>query len=174
MGEVMLHLVQSLITSAHDEGILMIPPPILSRVYQTISRGFVNLLNAKKITDTRFPFPYVQTISLLLLIHTMLTPLIMCSQIKGKIMAVVTTFVPIIGMFTLNFIAVELENPFGTDANDLPMEHFQDEMNLCLLMLLHHNTDMISWVSPTCILDFDDLLELMTEERETECFGRPS
>ena len=30
---------------ALDDGVLKIPPPILSRVYQTISRGFVNLLN---------------------------------------------------------------------------------------------------------------------------------
>ena len=30
-----------------------VQPPILSRVYQTLSRGFVNLLNAKKIADTR-------------------------------------------------------------------------------------------------------------------------
>ena len=45
------------------DGVLAIPPPILSRVYQTLSRGFVNLLNAKKIADTRFPFPYAQTIA---------------------------------------------------------------------------------------------------------------
>ena len=25
----------------------------------------------------------------------------------------------------LNFIGVELENPFGRDDNDLPLEHFQ-------------------------------------------------
>lgn len=65
--EVMLHLVQSLITKAHDDDVLKIPAPILSRVYQTISRGFVNLLNAKKITDTKFPFPYAQLIASLLL-----------------------------------------------------------------------------------------------------------
>eukprot|EP00435_Cladocopium_sp_Y103_P030392 s820_g7.t1 len=42
--EVCLHLLQTLITKALDDGVLKIPPPILSRVYQTISRGFVNLL----------------------------------------------------------------------------------------------------------------------------------
>ena len=26
---------------------------------------------------------------------------------------------------------MELENPFGLDANDLPLEHFQQEMNDC-------------------------------------------
>merc|ERR1719395_501808 len=73
--EVILHLTQTIITKALDDGILKIPPPILSRVYQTLSRGFVNLLNAKKIADTRFPFPYAQLITILLLIQTILTPL---------------------------------------------------------------------------------------------------
>lgn len=159
--EVMLHLVQSLITNAHDSGIMNIPPPILSRVYQTISRGFVNLLNAKKITDTRFPFPYVQLIATLLLTQTILTPLMMCSIIRSKILATAMTMIIITGMFSLNFISVELENPFGTDDNDLPMEHFQDEMNLCLLMLLHEHTDMIPSISHECITDFPSLISSM-------------
>merc|ERR1719478_777349 len=73
--EVLLHLIQSLITKALDDGVLKIPPPILSRVYQTLSRGFVNLLNAKKIADTRFPFPYAQLIAILLFLHVLLTPM---------------------------------------------------------------------------------------------------
>merc|ERR1712093_495925 len=84
--EVMLHLVQSLITTAHDDGILKIPPPILSRVYQTISRGFVNLLNAKKIQDTKFPFPYVQLITLFLIILEVLTPIIMSVLVSSKVL----------------------------------------------------------------------------------------
>jgi predicted membrane chloride channel (bestrophin family) len=157
--EVMLHLVQSLITRAHDDKVLLIPPPILSRVYQTISRGFVNLLNAKKIVDTRFPFPYVHLSAFLLLSHIIMTPLIITSIVRSKILAVIYTFVPTTGMFALNRIAIELENPFGTDENDLPMEHFQTEMNQCLLMLLHNATDMISWTSPFCIMEFEALLE---------------
>merc|ERR1719162_1286601 len=99
--EVMLHLVQSLITQAHHEGVLPIPPPILSRVYQTISRGFVNLLNAKKIVDTRFPFPYVQLISFLLLLHTALTPMIITAVVKSKVMAAVVSFIPMFGLYSL-------------------------------------------------------------------------
>merc|ERR1719379_1066718 len=73
--EVLLHLTQSLITNGLDDGILKIPPPILSHVYQTLSRGFVNLLNAKKITDTRFPFPFSQLIAGLLLLYTIFIPI---------------------------------------------------------------------------------------------------
>jgi len=167
--EVMLHLVQSLITDAHSGGILTVPPPILSRVYQTISRGFVNLLNAKKITDTRFPFPYAQLITFLLYALTVLTPMIMSTTVTSKVMCGIITFVPVFAMYSLNFIAIELENPFGVDTNDLPLEHFQSEMNSCLLMLLHTNTDLIATTSNDCMMDFDSLYkEICDAEHEGE------
>jgi len=127
----------------------------LSRVYQTISRGFVNLLNAKKIQDTRFPFPYVQVITALLFLANLLTPLMMTSLLpKAYVLASLFSFLPLWAMFCLNFAAIELENPFGTDDNDLPMRHFQTEMNNCLMMLLHPNTDLIAGVNPNCEMDF--------------------
>jgi predicted membrane chloride channel (bestrophin family) len=166
--EVMLHLVQSLITKALDDGVIKIPPPIASRVYQTISRGFVNLLNAKKITDTKFPFPYAQLISGLLFLDTVLTPIMIGQAVRSKVLAAIFTFIPIFGMYSLNFIASELENPFGTDENDLPLTVFQDEMNSCLLMLLHPNTDMMAGVSDRCITGFVQLMEAMKLHPESE------
>jgi len=141
--EVLLHMIQSLITNALHEGVVAIPPPILSRVYQTLSRGFVNLLNAKKIADTRFPFPYAQLITFLLIVHLIMTPLIMASIFSNKAFAMAFTFVPLFAMYSINFIGVQLENPFGDDENDLPLDHFQSEMNSCLLMLLQENSDLI-------------------------------
>ena len=58
-----------------------VQPPILSRVYQTLSRGFVNLLNAKKIADTRFPFPFSQLISGLLFVHVVMLPMLISAVI---------------------------------------------------------------------------------------------
>merc|ERR1719223_1225036 len=127
--EVLLHMIQVLVTQNHDDGVLKIAPPTLSRVYQTLSRGLVNLLNARKITDTKFPFPYVQLISILLIFHAALTPVVIAELIPHKAWASLFTFVPIFGLFSLNAIAIELECPFGDDANDLPLEQFQKEMN---------------------------------------------
>mmetsp|Transcript_56517 Transcript_56517/g.127505 ORF Transcript_56517/g.127505 Transcript_56517/m.127505 type:complete len:478 (-) Transcript_56517:115-1548(-) len=167
--EVILHLIQTLITHALDDQVLKIPPPILSRAYQTLSRGFVNLLNAKKITDTRFPFPYAQLISMLLMLHMVLTPIMIAQLIQHKAWAAIFTFVPIFGMFSLNFVASELENPFGNDDNDLPLAHFQNEMNTSLLMLLHDKTDHIAGIGPRCVTDFEELTGLMrTQDMEHE------
>lgn len=153
--EVLLHMTQTIITKGLDDGVLKIPPPILSRVYQTLSRGFVNLLNAKKIADTRFPFPYAQLITMLLLGHVVMTPLLISSILHHRVWAPILTFIPLFSMFYLNFVGVELENPFGDDENDLPLDHFQSEMNNCLLMLLEEHADLIPDISAKrCQLDF--------------------
>lgn len=141
--EVLLHMMQTMITQGLEDGVLKIAPPILSRVYQTLSRGFVNLLNAKKIRDTRFPFPYAQLISLMLAAHLFLTPMMISALVKSVVWAPVFTLVPIMGLWSLNLIAVELENPFGDDDNDLPLAHFQFEMNNCLLLLLQDGIDIV-------------------------------
>mmetsp|Transcript_65256 Transcript_65256/g.169542 ORF Transcript_65256/g.169542 Transcript_65256/m.169542 type:complete len:607 (+) Transcript_65256:98-1918(+) len=164
--EVLLHLIQSVITSANEKGLLAVPPPILSRVYQTCSRGYVNLLNTKKITDTKFPFPYAQLICLLLYLHTLLTPMLLSSILSNPIMCPMVTFMVLFGIHALNFIAIELENPFGEDDNDLPLAHFQEEMNSCLLMLLHDNTDLVATLNPRCVMDFSTLKKKLHGEAD--------
>lgn len=171
--EVTLHMIQSLIISAYNRGILNVPAPILSRVYQTISRGFVNLLNTKKITDIKFPFPYVQLISLLLLTFSILCPLLISSFVQNKIIACILTFIPVFAMSSVNYISIELENPFGRDDNDLPLFHFQEEMNCCLMMLLHPNADLVPTTSPECKRDFVTLAGMLETRGSKRHSNRP-
>mmetsp|Transcript_89351 Transcript_89351/g.289278 ORF Transcript_89351/g.289278 Transcript_89351/m.289278 type:complete len:440 (-) Transcript_89351:40-1359(-) len=152
--EMTLHILQTLINKALDDDILKIPAPILTRVYQTLSRGYVCLLNARKITDTRFPFPYAQLLALLLLFHTLLIPAMLTVLFKSIVWPAVFSFVAVFGMFFLNFVARELEDPFGHDDNDLPLSHFQREMNQSLLMLLHNRADHVAGLAPRCVRDF--------------------
>merc|ERR1712151_92464 len=89
--------------------------------------------------------------------------------IESKIWAPIFTFVPLFGMFSLNFVGVELENPFGNDANDLPLDHFQAEMNKCLMMLLQDNADLIAGISKSrCLINFDDIRTAMRPSCATE------
>mmetsp|Transcript_40096 Transcript_40096/g.93112 ORF Transcript_40096/g.93112 Transcript_40096/m.93112 type:complete len:451 (+) Transcript_40096:73-1425(+) len=159
--ETVLHIIYTLITKAQDDGVLCIPPPIMTRVYQTLSRGYVSLLNAKKITATRFPFPYAQLISSLLMLHVVCLPGIIAMLFRNPIWSGVFTFVPVFGLFSLNFVASELENPFGRDDNHLPLYRFQKEMNSSLLMLLHGLADHVPTLSAKCNKDFDKLAASM-------------
>lgn len=159
--ETVLKTIYTCMTKALDDKVLLIPPPILTRVYQTLSRGFVQYLNAKKITDTRFPFPYAQLISSNLLALSIAIPAVMSMLIRSALFSGVFTFVMTFASFSLNFIAAELENPFGRDANDLPLETFQAEMNCSLLMLLHGRADHVAGLSDDAILDCNTLARNM-------------
>lgn len=146
--EALQHMIQNLVTYNQQIGVLTIPPPILSRVYQTLSRGFVNLLNAKKIADTSFPFPWAQIILLLILSYSITTPLVVAAIVKQYAWAMLVTFIPVFSVIALNLVCTQLEMPFGSDANDLPLDHFQEDMNRGLLLLIHEMTDHIVSTRP--------------------------
>lgn len=141
--EVIIHMIQTLVVDCQATGVIQVPPPVLSRVFQTISRGQVNLANCKKITSTLFPFPYAQLIALLLFIFSIGTPVVMASISTSMFWGVLFTLVPVFCLYALNLIARELELPFGQDPNDLPLKDFQDHMNKSLIMLSHDNVDMV-------------------------------
>lgn len=100
------HMLRTVMTKAIADGVISVPPPVMSRTFQTLSRGLVALLNARKIADTKFPFPYVFLITLLCHVHAMLTPLLFSSIINSYFWAPFFTFFPIFGFWSLNFIAI--------------------------------------------------------------------
>jgi hypothetical protein len=166
-------MIQVLVMNAQAEGTISVPPPILSRVYQTLSRGFVNLLDAKKIKDTKFPFPYAQAIAVLLLLLSVITPITLSSMIPYVTLCAVSTFVPVFGLLCLNYAAEELEMPFGEDSNDLPLSHFQEEMNSSLLMLIHDWSDHLAKTNSAALRDWESLSSSLHDCRKTENFYVP-
>jgi len=124
-------------------------------------------LNAKKIKDTRFPFPHAQAIAVLILILSVLTPLVITSLMQEALLAMAATFVPMLGLCILNYAAEELEMPFGDDANDLPMSHFQEEMNSSLLMLIHGCSDHVPSLKATAPRNFESLQASLTDTRNS-------
>eukprot|EP00929_Paragymnodinium_shiwhaense_P007436 TRINITY_DN111358_c0_g1_i1.p1 TRINITY_DN111358_c0_g1~~TRINITY_DN111358_c0_g1_i1.p1 ORF type:complete len:605 (-),score=110.49 TRINITY_DN111358_c0_g1_i1:527-2341(-) len=163
--EVVIHMIQTLIVKAHDEGVIQIPPPILSRVFQTLSRGQVNLANCKKITHTLFPFPYAQLIACLMVAYCIMTPVVMSSVCEKPHWAFIFSIVPIFGLFALNLVARELEMPFGLDANDLPLLEFQEHMNTSMLMLACDETDHVPYVTTSCQFEFDGIKKYTSTAR---------
>lgn len=110
-----------LVTQRMDEGGVAIPPPILSRVYQELSTGLLGFTHAKKVGDIPFPFPYSQIVSFLQLCFLFSCPFVVMALISEPIPAMLFTFFAAFCYSSLNEVAAELEDPFGTDANDLPL-----------------------------------------------------
>jgi len=163
--EVLIHMIQNLIVENQDNGVLKIPPPILSRVFQTISRGQVNLANCKKIVYTLFPFPYAQLISWLHIMVCIVTPILMSSLHQNPHWAFVFTVFPIFGVTALNLIAKELEMPFGKDPNDLPLDNFQTHMNESMLMLIRDESDIVPHITRFAAADFQAIKANISKRR---------
>merc|ERR1719440_31238 len=99
-------------------------PPIQSLMYQELSNGMLGFNQCVKLADVPFPFPYAQMLSWLLVCFTAFVPVYVSVLSKSMIAAPVLSFFLFEGIWGLNETAKELENPFGTDDNDICLGDF--------------------------------------------------
>jgi len=114
-----------------------VAPPILSRVYNQLGNGIVNLNNARKITDFPIPFPFAQMVTMMLLVHFIVTAVMCAVSVSNLFWAGFLAFFVVFSFWSVNYIAVELEMPFGDDANDLPLQDMQEDFIKSLKTLMH-------------------------------------
>merc|ERR1719478_623598 len=134
--EVLVQWTQRLIINGVSSGIIASPPPIVSRVFQELANGRMNFQAAKKIASFPFPFPYAQMLMVMLIIHGLCTPAAAALLVRDLATCCFTTFVTSLSFWSINYIAAELEMPFGDNANDLPVEDLQTGFNDSLCRLL--------------------------------------
>merc|ERR1712048_343283 len=72
--EIILQWIQRSMVLHMQTGVLPVAPPVLSRAFQEVSRGIVNLQNARKIADFPYPYPLAQVSMILQLVHYGMTP----------------------------------------------------------------------------------------------------
>lgn len=161
---IVLQWVQQLIVEQYRSGTLDIPAPILSRAFQELSRGVVNINNAQKLHEFPFPFPYSQLLLQALMIQWVTTPLIACLLCEDVWWAGSLSFVTTFFMWSINFVAMEIEDPFGDDANDLPLLEMQAHFNARLVDLLHPLSQTappfdLSQTAPMSSFSFSQFLE---------------
>ena len=75
----------------------------------------------RKLTDTQFPFPWVQAVNIALLLYMLLVPLTVVGFIENVYLATLLTFVAVSTHVTLNEVATDIEDPFHYDPNELPL-----------------------------------------------------
>jgi len=110
-----------LCTMRHHQGGLAAPPPIVSRIFQELSNGLLGFENANKITTIPFPFPYVQIVQYLQTAFVLSIPFVVVDFVDEIPMQMIFSFLAVFTFTALNAVAAELEDPFGHDANDLPL-----------------------------------------------------
>lgn len=140
--EIVYQWINSLVIAELESGLLNVPPPILSRVFQEMEKGMIEYNQVLQIMTLPFPFPYSQVCLVMILGHMMCTPIVMSYYTGQFLFAALFTFLTSAAFFSLEGIAAELENPFGDDPNDLPSHDFQTEMNEGLLLLMHPTSSL--------------------------------
>eukprot|EP00931_Biecheleriopsis_adriatica_P027163 TRINITY_DN16375_c0_g1_i2.p1 TRINITY_DN16375_c0_g1~~TRINITY_DN16375_c0_g1_i2.p1 ORF type:complete len:573 (+),score=80.89 TRINITY_DN16375_c0_g1_i2:65-1720(+) len=167
--EVVMQWIQHLVVEADSDNVLSVAPPILSRVFQELSNGMVRLHAVKCIEDVPFPFPYAQMITGMLLVHWIVTPLFASQIVESAWWAGILCFCVSCAFWSLIYIALEIDQPFGEDANDLPVKEMMRNWNASLNMLLkpemqsrpdyvHKPTRALSCVSLGQDFSFDDAM----------------
>mmetsp|Transcript_132354 Transcript_132354/g.247413 ORF Transcript_132354/g.247413 Transcript_132354/m.247413 type:complete len:597 (+) Transcript_132354:16-1806(+) len=138
--ELLYQWIQQLVVENINSGVLDVPAPILTRTFQEMGSGMVALSEAIKISSIPLPFPYVQCCDLLLAMHWCLVPLVVTQWTAEPWWAFSFCFIQVFVLWSLNYIAVEIENPFGSDPNDIEAGTLQEEMNSFLSLLLRDST----------------------------------
>lgn len=118
---VMHWILYSLATLSKD---IDIAPPIQSRMYQELSNGMLGFSNALKIADVPFPFPYAQLLTIVLFLYSLFIPVYITCFTDSMILGPIMTFFLFHGVWCVNEVAKELENPFGNDSNDICLPDF--------------------------------------------------
>jgi len=168
--EVTLQWIQQLIVDANGKETIKVAPPILSRVYNQLGNGIVKVTAARKIARYPPPFPLTQMISIMLFFHCFMTALLCASAVKNVIWAWALTFVVIMSYMSINYIATELEMPYGTDANDLPLIDMQREFNESLKQLMHPSCQLPHFVFNSHIHGALNVKELDLERELTTAY----
>jgi len=129
--------IQQLIVEHIGSGVLTIPPPILSRVFNEMANGMCAFEQAMKISVMVFPFPYTQVCDAMLFIHWVCAPWVVAGIAPTPMWAFVLTFLQVFVLWALNITAKELQQPYGVDATDLDGHALMAEMNRRLELLIH-------------------------------------
>eukprot|EP00929_Paragymnodinium_shiwhaense_P042084 TRINITY_DN21843_c0_g1_i1.p1 TRINITY_DN21843_c0_g1~~TRINITY_DN21843_c0_g1_i1.p1 ORF type:complete len:530 (-),score=61.03 TRINITY_DN21843_c0_g1_i1:171-1760(-) len=134
--EIVLQWIQRLIMDNQAAGVVSAPPPIISRVFQELGQGMKDFNNARRIKLVPFPFPYAQILSLMLCLHSFLNIGVAACTMQNQAAAFGRCFMSAFVFWSLNYIAIEIENPYGEDDNDLPLVQLAASFNSALMNLL--------------------------------------
>jgi len=142
--QVISHWVCQMIARMRMDGWIDAHPAIVSRIFQELSNGTLGYSQAVKVSLIPFPFPYAQMLAVLLIGFMFLFPMMVCYlNPKDKIFSPLLSFVGVLGLWSLNELAVELEMPFGDDENDLPLVELHDLYIKGLQTLFLANADLL-------------------------------
>mmetsp|Transcript_19963 Transcript_19963/g.32905 ORF Transcript_19963/g.32905 Transcript_19963/m.32905 type:complete len:694 (+) Transcript_19963:285-2366(+) len=114
---------------------------ILSRAFQISTQANLYFNNARRISETPFPFPFVQLTGMMIHMWSILTPIVVGAFFPESFgFSFFVTFASTWILFAVNETAAQLEMPFEETSNNLPLVYysisFEDDMSAIKYMEL--------------------------------------
>lgn len=124
----LMHWMVVSVSERWENGGFRCAPPAIARVFTNFNDCMNAYNRARKIGRTPFPFPYAQLTMAFLLIGQITIPALfvffVLEQPTSATLAGVATWM----YFAMHQVAVELEDPYGYDWNDLPLDWYSAEV----------------------------------------------
>eukprot|EP00403_Amphidinium_massartii_P000494 CAMPEP_0178372628 /NCGR_PEP_ID=MMETSP0689_2-20121128/1451_1 /TAXON_ID=160604 /ORGANISM="Amphidinium massartii, Strain CS-259" /LENGTH=616 /DNA_ID=CAMNT_0019992557 /DNA_START=69 /DNA_END=1919 /DNA_ORIENTATION=+ len=140
--ELIFQQIQTLLVTNMGNGVLNVPPPILTRAFQQMGNAMLNFHDATKLRLVPFPAPYIAVAHLLTLAHIILTPIIAVNWTYTMGQAAFISFVQIFIVCSLLTLANGLDNPFDPTQSGLDLEAVHTSFNQRLTNLLQEGPVM--------------------------------
>lgn len=122
--------INKLIMQRLDTGGLRAKAPITARHMTTLQEAMAAFGHAVKLSNTQFPFPWAQVVMAFQVMMAITLPFAMVSFMDQEgWMGIMMTWMVVTTYTAINEVAAEMEDPYGLDPNDLPMERFVYDFN---------------------------------------------
>lgn len=112
-----------------------VAPPIISFIFQFLSDGNMYYNRARMVKFITFPFPHAQLSIFYIMITCPLVAFLMHQYVAELWFGSLLTFLTVVLFFSINEVAIELENPFRNIPNELPIVTLQAQFNEALLVM---------------------------------------
>lgn len=118
-----------------------VAPPIISRLHQEFGHAMHGFDQARRISYVPFPFTYAQLTEFLVMTLLVSVAMMMNAFVSSLLLGILFTFFSCMGFTTIYESSKELEDPFISQPNDLPMLTWQGEFNEMMLLLQTYTCD---------------------------------
>jgi predicted membrane chloride channel (bestrophin family) len=111
---------------ADHEGLLKLPPVLAGQAHSDIAEGMKAYNDAYTMYVIHYPFIVTQVTNFLMACSVVLLPVVVERFTQAWMLTPLLSFLITLGLWTLNAVATQLEHPFGTGFNDIPVKEFSD------------------------------------------------
>merc|ERR1711937_958745 len=108
-------------TKTMTNGLLSVPPPIYSRIYQEMSNGMLGYSQAGRVASVAFPDILCKTSYFSMISMLTILPIVIMQFTRSYLVTPIITFGITFGFLMIHCVAIQLEAPYGEDQQDLPL-----------------------------------------------------